>query len=261
MNEPLSIPYRQMILRLSASIVLLLQITAVSAVEITTETVQYSSDGASGFLAKPVAGEHHPAVILIHEWWGLNENIRDNARRFAEQGYVALAVDMYGGRVAQNRDEAKAYAGAVREDKDKAFANLNAALDYLRGQKGTVDASRLASVGWCFGGGWSYQVAKNNLGVKSSVIYYGFFNPKDDLSIMRATLMGHFGENDRSIKVDNVREFQASLKTQGGNHEVYIYPNAGHAFANDDSDNYDKAAADLAWQRTLGFLQETLGPI
>ncbi|MEJ1296532.1 MAG: dienelactone hydrolase family protein [Candidatus Sedimenticola sp. (ex Thyasira tokunagai)] len=241
-----------------ASVLFLTQVTTASAVEITTETIQYSADGATGFLAKPVEGGNLPAMILIHEWWGLNDNVRENARRFAAQGYVALAVDMYGGKVAQSRDQAKALAGAVRKDKKKAFANLNDALDYLRGEGGIVDPSRLASVGWCFGGGWSYQVAKNNLGVKSSVIYYGFFNPEDDLSIMRTTILGHFGEKDRSIKVDNAREFQAKLNTLGGDHEVYIYPNAGHAFANDSGKNYDQAAADLAWERTLAFLDGTL---
>ncbi|MES9903165.1 MAG: dienelactone hydrolase family protein, partial [Sedimenticola sp.] len=240
------------------SIILLIQSATVSATEITTETIQYSADGAMGFLAKPVEGKNLPAMILIHEWWGLNDNIRENARRFAKQGYVALAVDMYGGKVAQSRDQAKVLAGAVRKDKVAAFANLNAALDYLRAQGGSVDTSRLASVGWCFGGGWSYQVAKNNLGVKSSVIYYGFFNPADDLSIMRTTILGHFGEKDRAIKVDNAREFQAKLKTMDGNHEVYIYPNAGHAFANDGGKNFDQEAADLAWERTLAFLDSTL---
>ena len=140
---------------------------------------------------------------------------------------------------------------------DGAFANLNAAVRFLQ-SRSDVLANRLASVVWCFGGGWSYQMAKNNLGVKSSVIYYGVFNPADDLEQMRTTILGHFGETDRAIKVDNVREFQVKLKTLSGDHEVYIYPNAGHAFANAGGANYDAAAAEEAWQRTLSFLEKHL---
>ena len=101
-------------------------------------------------------------------------------------------------------------------------------------------------------------MAKNNLGTKASIIYYGFFNPKDDLSKMRATILGHFGENDRAIKVDSVQEFQVNLKTLSGNHEVYIYENAGHAFANEGGSRYNQQAADLAWKRTVTFLEKNL---
>ena len=101
-------------------------------------------------------------------------------------------------------------------------------------------------------------MAKNNFGLKASIIYYGRFNPTDDLSKMRATIIGHFGEKDRAIKIDNVRQFQAKLKTLNGNHEIFIYPNAGHAFANPGGSNYNKKAAELAWQRTMDFLSKYL---
>lgn len=230
------------------------------AVKVTAGDVAYDKANAKvkGYLAKPADTKARGGLILIHEWWGLNDNIRENARRFAELGYAALAVDLYNGKVATNRDGARRLAGSVRKNPKAAFANLKQAVDYLTGPQGGVDPARIASVGWCFGGGWSYQMAKNDLGVKASVIYYGRFNPKDDLSRMRATLMGHFGETDRAIKVDNVREFQAKLKTLKGDHMVFIYPNAGHAFANSDSGNYDKAAAETAWKRTVGFLEKHL---
>ena len=230
------------------------------AVKITTADVAYDkgNDRVKGYLAKPADKKARPALILIHEWWGLNDNIRENARQFAELGYVALAVDLYNGEFATNRDGARKLAGGVRKDPQAAFANLRQAVSYLTGLKGEVDPARIASVGWCFGGGWSYQMAKNDLGVKASVIYYGRFNPKDDLSRMRATILGHFGEKDRGIKVDNVREFQAKLKTLKGDHTVFIYPNAGHAFANADSRNYDKEAAETAWKRTVEFFDRHL---
>ena len=230
------------------------------AMKITTAEVAYDKGNAKvkGYLAKPADKKARPGLILIHEWWGLNDNIRENARAFAELGYVALAVDLYDGEMATTPDGARKLAGSVRKNTEAAFANLKQAVSYLSGLTGEVDPARIASVGWCFGGGWSYQMAKNDLGVKASVIYYGRFNPADDLSRMRATILGHFGETDRGIKVDNVREFQAKLKTLKGDHMIFIYPNAGHAFANADSRNYDNAAAETAWKRTMEFFQKHL---
>ena len=216
--------------------------------------VRYA-DGVVGFIEMPSGDGKHPAIVLIHEWWGLNDNIRDEARKYADAGFVALAVDLYGGKVATAPGDARQLAGAVRDNPDAAFANLRSAIEYLRGLD-QVDPERLASVGWCFGGGWSYQIARNELGAKASVIYYGRFNPADDLFRMRSRIIGHFGENDRSIKVDDVRKFQATLKTSSGDHEVYIYPNAGHGFANPGNPAYDSAATQQSWQRTLEFLRK-----
>jgi carboxymethylenebutenolidase len=242
------------------SIIIIFSTGAVFAADlnITTKEVVYYTNGKNvkGYFARPDDNQKHPAMILIHEWWGLNDNIRENARKFAKLGYVALAVDLYEGNSTTTPAEAKKLATHVRQNVDEAFKNLKSAVSYLKSQS-YVDSSRLASIGWCFGGGWSYQIAKNNLGVKTSIIYYGRFNPKDDLSKMRATILGHFGENDRAIKVDNVREFQAKLKTLSGDHEIYIYENAGHAFANEGS-RYVKEAAELAWSRTVTFLKKHL---
>ena len=234
--------------------------TETSGMKIVAMDVAYDEGNSQvkGYLARPDDNKAHPGLILIHEWWGLNENIKENARRFAKLGYVALAVDLYDGNSAKTPQEARKLAGNVRNNMQGAFRNLNQAVNYLKQNDKWVMADNLASIGWCFGGGWSYQMAKNNLGVKASVIYYGRFNPKDDLQKMRAIIIGHFGENDRGIKVDNVREFQATLKTHNGNHEVYIYPNAGHAFANEGGSRYNKEAADLAWQRTTDFLKRYL---
>ena len=220
------------------------------------ETVAYDPDnGIKGYLARPAGSGPFPGIILIHEWWGLNDNIRKNADAFARRGYVALAVDLYNGEVATTSQQARQLAGSVSGNIEEAFANLKAAVSYLQDLNDVTD-DHLASIGWCFGGGWSYQMAKNNLGVRASVVYYGRFNPADDLSIMRARILGNFGEEDRSISVDSVKEFRATLKTLSGDHEIYIYPNAGHAFANDDSRSYNQEAADLAWKRTIAFLEK-----
>ncbi len=226
--------------------------------KVQTETVTYDREnGVQGYLAKPDGGGSYPGLILIHEWWGLNDNIREFARSFTELGYVALAVDLYNGRSAKTPVEARTLATEVRNNLPAAFKNLTRAVEYLKNSP-NVDGDRLASVGWCFGGGWSYEMARNNMDVRASVMYYGRFSPDDDFSMMRALILGNFGEDDRSISVDSVREFQATLKTLNGDHEVYIYPNAGHAFANSDSASYNAEASELAWQRTLTFLKKHL---
>ena len=224
-----------------------------------TEVTYYSQDnkGVKGYLAVPEGRGKKPAIILIHEWWGLNDEIRDKARKYAKDGYIALAVDLYNGESTTKPEDARRLAGSVGKNQENAFANLRAALAYLKKHK-NVDKNRLASVGWCFGGGWSYQVAKNDLGTRASVIYYGRFNPADDLSQMRAKILGHFAEKDRGIKVDDVRQFQASLKTQSGDHEIFIYPNTGHGFTNSNSAVYDAAATSQAYDRTLEFLKKHL---
>jgi carboxymethylenebutenolidase len=223
-----------------------------------TDNVVYDREnGVEGYLARPAEGGRYPGLILIHEWWGLNDNIRDFAESFAQLGYVTLAVDLYNGHSAQTPDEARKLATGVRNNLQGAFDNLSKAVDYLQNLP-YVEQNRLGSVGWCFGGGWSYEMAKNNMGVRASIMYYGRFSPDDDFSNMRALILGNFGEEDRGISVDSVREFQATLRTLNGEHEIYIYPNAGHAFANSDSSNYNREAAELAWERTLAFLNKHL---
>lgn len=223
----------------------------------TSEMVSYHGE-VQGYLATPEGDGPFPALILIHEWWGLNDNIKSLADDFAEQGYVALAVDLYDGEVADTPEAAGALAGAVRENTEPAFANLGAASVYLKSLP-NVAPEKLASVGWCFGGQWSYNMAANNMDVAASVMYYGRFSLEDDLSMMKAQILGHFGEEDRSIAVNDVEQFEAKLSTLEGEHAVFIYPNAGHAFANEDNeDAYNEEAAQLAWTRTLDFLSREL---
>ncbi len=227
--------------------------------KVKTDEVVYYNNGKDirGYLATPGDSGKHPGMILIHEWWGLNDNIRQNAIAFAKLGYVALAIDLYGDQSAADPQMARKLAGSVRNNVDEALRNLKSAVSFMK-TRSDVYPDRMASIGWCFGGGWSYQIAKNNLGVKASIIYYGFFNPKDDLSKMRATILGNFGAEDRGIKVDTVYEFQAKLKTLNGDHEIYIYENAGHGFANEGGRAYNKEATDLAWKRTVAFLKKHL---
>jgi carboxymethylenebutenolidase len=232
-----------------------IEYTEVKSRELITVHVEYAN-GIEGYLARPVGSEKRPAVILIHEWWGLNADMEALAQKFATEGYVALAVDLYGGETTTEQDRARELATGVRNDPEKAFNNLKSAVAFLTAHE-NVDPSRIASVGWCFGGGWSYQMARNDLGTRASVMYYGQFDPHDDFSHMRSDILGHFGEDDASITVDSVNEFQAALQTTNGAHEVYIYPHVGHGFANERggmNPAYNKEAADLAWSRTVEFL-------
>lgn len=233
--------------------------------ELIGQTVDYYTENAdvSGYLATPddaSADNQRPAIILIHEWWGLDDDIRQMADDYAAEGYVALAVDMYGAEPTSNSTVAQQRSGAVRENMEEAMNNLSAAVTYLEGRD-DVDDTKLATVGWCFGGGWAYQMAINDLGVDASVMYYGQFNPEDDFQMMRASILGHFGEEDSVIDIDNAREFQARLENADQSSAVYIYPNVGHSFANyqgGDNLSYDPESAEQAWNRTLNFLSERL---
>ncbi len=256
----LSLLLTRTITALALSITMVFLAATPGSADVVSENIDYTGDGKSlGYLAYPEDAHNAPGIILIHEWWGLNDQIRRTADRYAEEGFVALAVDLYGGRSTIINDEARELAGEVRDNSQAAFTNLNKAIAYMASfTDDKVDEERIASVGWCFGGGWSYQMARNNLGTTASVIYYGFFNPQDDLSQMRAKIIAHFGEDDRAISLDTVETFQARLDTLNGEHEVYIYPNSGHAFANNQGDRYNEDAAEQAWERTLEFLRKHL---
>jgi carboxymethylenebutenolidase len=212
---------------------------------------------SSGYYVTPNKMHNSKALILIHEWWGLNQQIKATARRFAKLGYAVLAVDLYDGKNTTTRERAKQLATKVRKNKKKAFENLRAAVNFLKVQKG-INSKRLGSVGWCFGGGWSLEMAKSDMGLQSSIIYYGRFNPKDDLEQMKTKIMGHFGEKDRVILASDVRAWKALLRNKGKEHRIFIYPNSGHAFFNEESKAFNKKDADLSWKRTIEFLNENL---
>jgi carboxymethylenebutenolidase len=195
-----------------------------------------------------------PAIIVIHEWWGLNDGVRAMADRLAGEGYIVLAVDLFGGSTAANPAEARNLMLAVVENPENANSNLRQAYDWLRN---TAGAPRIASLGWCFGGGWSLNTAllfPDEL--DASVIYYGQVTSDETaLQPLNVPVLGLFGADDRGITVESVNAFAATLEKLGKNFEIEIYPNAGHAFANPTGNNYNPAVAESAWQRTLGFLR------
>lgn len=233
-----------------------------SLVGTTTDYYPENPD-VSGYLSVPedASGSNKkPGIILVHEWWGLNEDIKQMADDYADEGYVALAVDMYGQPPTSSSTVAQKRSQRVRENMSEAMNNLSAGVDYLE-SRSDVDDAKLATVGWCFGGGWAYQMAVNDIGVDASVMYYGQFDPQDDFENMWASILGHFGEEDSVVDVSNARKFKAELENTDQSNAVYIYPNVGHSFANyQDGDNlaYDPEAAEAAWNRTLNFLSNQL---
>jgi len=204
------------------------------------------------FVAPSDVFEPLPAIIVIHEWWGLNDNVRAMADRLAGEGYMVLAVDLYGGETAESPAGARALMLEVVEDPNSANENIRAAYEFLT----IAGAPRIGSLGWCFGGGWSLNTAQlfpDEL--DAAVIYYGQVTDDDEkLRPISAPILGLFGAEDTGIKVESVESFRASLERLRKNHEIRIYPGVGHAFANPTGTNYNAEAATDAWARTVEFL-------
>jgi carboxymethylenebutenolidase len=198
-----------------------------------------------------------PALIVIHEWWGLNDWVKDQASKFSDVGYVALAIDLYRGKSATSPEEAHELMRGVPED--RAGRDLRAAFDYLKAQK-NVKADRIGSIGWCMGGGYSLDVALQEPTLAADVINYGHLATEaDNLKKINAPVLGIFGAQDKGIPPDDVKKFEAAMKQLGKQIEIKIYPDAGHAFENPNNKaGYRPADAADAWKRTLAFLDKTL---
>jgi carboxymethylenebutenolidase len=228
---------------------------------VATETVAYATvDGREirGYFARPRhAAGPLPGLIVIHEWWGLNPNIRKMTERLAGEGYAALAVDLYEGEVADAPGRARELARASAARIPALQENLRQARAYLGAR---VEAPKVGTIGWCFGGGWSLNAAEL-LGdrVHATVIYYGrLTSDPERLGRIRAPILGIFGAEDRGIPVESVREFEAALERLGKPAEIHVYEGADHAFANPSGTRYDAEAAADAWARTTAFLREHL---
>lgn len=213
-------------------------------------------DGEWAYLSLPEQGEPpFPGIVVIQEWWGLNDHIKHWSDRLAADGYAALAVDLYGGGVADTPDSAMALMRGV--DKARAVEILRSGHAFLANDS-RVRATRRGSVGWCFGGGMSLNLALAAPDLDAAVIYYGpLETDPEKLKAIKAVILGHFGNADESITPSAVNQFEAALKTAGVEHEIYRY-DAGHGFANPSGKNYDEPDAALAWERTRAFLSKHL---
>ncbi len=207
--------------------------------------------GTKAYLSLPAGKGPFPAIVVIHEWWGLNGNIEHWADRLASAGWAALAVDLYSGTVATTRDEALAAMKAV--DDTKAAGVIRSGIDFLAADP-RIKATKKAVIGWCFGGGWSLQAALTNPDLDGAIIYYGQLETDPaKLGAIKAKVLGVFGKKDKGIPPEQVAQFEAALKQAGVSEEIHEY-DAEHAFANPSNPIYDQAAAADAWQKVLAFL-------
>lgn len=213
----------------------------------------------TGYLAMPAdAVEPQPGVLLVHDGAGLDERIRTFTRRLAGEGFVVLAVDLYGGRTAHTSDEIKKLQGDVASAPEAALDNLHQAYEYLSRY---ALAPKVASLGLSFGGTWALRAGVEAAGGKLDgiVTYYGQVLRNDALiDALDTPLLGLYGADDRSIPVADVRAFRLALSERGKDADVHVYSNVGHAFADPSAASYDATAAEDAWQRTLEFLNRTL---
>jgi carboxymethylenebutenolidase len=224
-----------------------------------SEMVSYKSGDqtVTAYLATPDSPGRHPAVIVIHEWWGLVDWVKEQATNFAQQGYVALAVDLYRGKSASESSEAHELARGLPQD--RAVQDLQAAFDYLASRP-DVNPAKIGSVGWCMGGGYSLLLAEKEPKLAACAVNYGAM-PTDPSTIARiqAPVLGNFGGLDRGITRDAVYDFERAMKARGKMIDVKIYADAGHAFENpNNKQGYRKDDAVDAWARMLGFFGKTL---
>ncbi len=221
--------------------------------------VSYKSgnETVNGVLYTPAGKGPFPALIVIHEWWGLNGWVKEQAAKFADQGYVALAVDLYRGKVADTPDMAHELMRGVPTD--RASRDLKAAYEFLTAQP-NVKKERIGSIGWCMGGGYSLDVALAEPGLAATVINYGHLaTDPTEMKKIQTPILGLFGGQDRGIPPDDVKKFQAAMEQLGKKIDVKIYPDAGHGFENPNNKEAYRAedTAD-AWQRTVAFLASNL---
>lgn len=232
-------------------------------VNLQNKTVEYYPH-SQGYLVYPVAsnnsvGKKLPAVVMIHEWWGLNKNIKDMADLLAREGFVVLAADLYKGQVANTTQRAMDLVQTVRNNQSSTTNNLQSAVKYLSSLP-NVDSSKIVSLGWCFGGGQSLQLALNSKEhpLAATILYYGtpLITDKSSLSNIKWPLLGIFGNKDQSIPLDEINQFRISLNQSGVKNEILVYNGVGHAFANPSGDNYAPKETEDAWEKTLSFLKK-----
>ncbi|MFY9911469.1 MAG: dienelactone hydrolase family protein [Candidatus Sulfotelmatobacter sp.] len=238
---------------------LALFLLATSALAADSKSVSYKSgdETVKGILYTPAGKGPFPGIIVIHEWWGLNDWVKEQASKLADQGYEALAIDLYRGKVATTPDEAHEIMRGVPED--RANRDLQAAFDFLASQS-NVRKNRIGAIGWCMGGGYSLDVALLEPTLAADVINYGHLaTDPDTLKKINAPILGIFGAQDKGITPDDVHKFESQMKQLGKTIDVKIYDDAGHAFENPNNKaGYRPADAADAWQRTVKFLLENL---
>ncbi len=224
------------------------------------EMVEYTTiDGVAvrGYLSRPTdVGKTGPAIVMVHEWWGINDNIRNMADRYAGEGYVVLAVDLFDGHVATTVDAATRLYQTGMAEIGKGERNVAAAVNYLRSH----GASSVGSMGYCFGGHWALRTGlAAGSAVNAVVIYYGA--PITDpvkLAHLKAPVLGLFAARDASIPIDHVHAMEREIGKLGLPITIHVYPGVDHAFVNPSNKTFDGPSAEDAFDRTLAFFKANL---
>lgn len=218
-----------------------------------------ADERAGGYLAVPAGDGPFPAVILIHEWNGLVDRIKQTADAFAAEGYIALAADLYQGRTGANRDENIALVRETRADPDTIIANLNAAVEYIR--EHTPATGKLATIGWCFGGGIALSFALGGERHHGTAIFYGqLLDDPEQMRHIEHEIYGTFAELDRGPSVEQVDAFVAAMREAGIENDVHIYDDVNHGFwlHTERDPEHNVPAAQHAWQRLKAYLKRVL---
>ena len=229
------------------------------SLKIKTMMVSYKSgdDTVKAYLAIPEGDGPFPGLIVIHEWWGLTDWVRNSADSFADNGYAALAIDLYRGKSTSDPNEARQLSASV--PKDRAISDLKAAYNYLRNLP-DVDKEKIGSIGWCMGGGYSLQAALNIPALDACVIAYGrLVTDTNKIKKINCPVLGIFAEKDLNITPEKVHEFENLLRDAGKENHIIIYPDVSHAFMNPDNKKvYNDSTANEAWNEIYSFLDENL---
>ncbi|HWL92584.1 MAG TPA: dienelactone hydrolase family protein [Phycisphaerae bacterium] len=224
--------------------------------QITTETIEIPRGDVKvkAYFARPVTQTPVPGLILVHEWYGLNDWVKQQADRFARNGFAAIAVDLYRGEVASDSDHAHELMRGLPED--RAIADMKAAFAHLAMQE-AVRGEKIGAIGWCMGGSYSLQLAIEEPKLDAAVICYGRpVNDPERLKLIKCPLLGIWGETDRGIEVE---PFRKALKEAKIDAEHHVYPGAGHAFLNENNKRgFDAKQAGRAWKEIDAFLEKTL---
>ena len=244
-----------------------------SHADILTKEVDYQVNGVTmkGFMAYDnTTEEKRPGVLIVHEWWGMNDYARKRARMLAEMGYTAFALDMYGdGRQAHHPDDAGKFSSEVMKNQELARARFNGALEVLRKEK-TVDPQRVAAIGYCFGGAVALQMARYGVDLKGVVSFHGNLAPVSpaEPGAVKAKLLVLTGGDDPFVPAEQVEQFRQEMDAAKADYEVIAYPGAKHSFTNPGADEfgkkfnlplaYDKAADEASWKEMQDFFHQVL---
>jgi carboxymethylenebutenolidase len=241
---------------------LLVAAPALGQVKTSEITIKSGDEEIKAFVAQPEGKGPFPAIVVIQEWWGLNDWIKDNAKHLAGKGFVALAPDLYRGKVTEDPKIAMTLIKGMPND--RAVRDLKGAVTALENMP-NVQKDKIGSIGWCLGGGLSLQLAVDDPRVHACTMCYGrVITAPDMLKSLKAPVLGIFGENDKGIPAKSVREFESALKSAGRTVEkINIYPDAGHGFMRAKNGGmanpeYREAAAKDAWMQIDAFFTKTL---